>query len=129
MVQVGRKEIELGVVLPGLGVILDRANGLLTEADTADELIPVDELLDDHGEKPGPVVVVEQFLQALADVDFLPAAAVGVLEYTREPDVVDHRLPVQRKDQVPETLGVDDAGDVLLVGEHQGLGGWPVRAR
>jgi hypothetical protein len=57
----------------------------------------------------------------MAHVHVPPAAAVGVLEDTGQADVADDRVPVQREDQIAETLVVDDAGHVVLIGQDQRL--------
>jgi len=119
-VQLRREEIPLRMVLPGLGIVLDGIDHFPADAEAANELLPVNELLGDHRQESGPIVIVEQLLQALAQVHFFPAASVRVLEDARKSHVVDHRLPIEREHQIAKALGVDDAGHILLVGEHYG---------
>mgnify|MGYP001482927244 CR=1 FL=1 len=95
---------------------------LLPEAEAANEVIPLNELLDHHGEQPGAVVVVDEFLEGVADVDVVPAAAVRVLEHAGQADVLDDAMPIERELQVPQALVVDDPGNVVLVGQGDGLG-------
>src|SRR5436305_9855342 len=60
----------------------------------------------------------EQILNRATDVDVAPAAAVGILEYARQSDIVDDRLPIERVLEVAQTFIVLDARDVLLVRER-----------
>src|SRR5437879_3184324 len=75
------------VVLPRRGVIMDRQDVLLPDAEATHKLLPLDDLLDDHGPEPRVLVVVKEVLGRPADEDVLPAAAVRVLEYAGKPDV------------------------------------------
>ena len=90
------------VVAPLARVVLDRQDVVLAEAEAADELVPLDKLLEHHREQPRVVVVVDQLLLRLAHVDLLPAAAVGVLQHAREADVLHDPVPVERVRQVPQ---------------------------
>ncbi len=101
---------------------MDRQDVALPDAEAAYELVPLDELLDDHGPETRVIVVVQQLLGRPADEDVLPAAAVRVLENARKPDVPQYCVPVEREHQVAETLLVADPRDVLLVRQHDGLG-------
>src|SRR5207249_7074759 len=92
---------------------MDRQYVLLPDAEAAHKLLPLDELLDDHGPEPRVIVVVQQLFGRPADEDVLPATAVRVLENAGKPDVPQHRVPVEREHQVTETLCVTDPGDVL----------------
>src|SRR3954464_11733604 len=71
----------------------------------------------------------EQILNRAADVDVAPAAAVGVLEDARQPDIVDDRLPIERVLEVSQTLIVLDARDVLFVGGRDGARTRDAKAR
>src|SRR5690242_5576332 len=84
-------------------------------------MLPLDELLHDHGEQAGVVVVVDQLVERVADVDLFPAAAVGVFEHTGQANIVYDGLPVHPF-KVAQAVGVDDAGDVVFVGQGNGLG-------
>src|SRR5687768_17196005 len=58
----------------------------------------------------------------MADVDLLPAAAVGVFEYDREPaKVFDMLLPGDGIHQVAQTLIVDNTGNVFFIGKDNSL--------
>ncbi len=57
----------------------------------------------------------------MADVHLLPASSMGVLQDAGETDVLHQGVPVERELQVAQGFGVDDAGDVLLVGQQHGL--------
>ena len=70
-------------------VVRHRQHFFLAQAQAADVLVPVDELLHDHRQQAGLVVVADQLFLRVADVDALPAAAVGVLQDARQADVVD----------------------------------------
>src|SRR5579859_2789529 len=48
-----REVVVLDVILALARVVLDRQDLVLAETDAADELVPVDELLHDHGEQAG----------------------------------------------------------------------------
>src|SRR5437879_13664420 len=100
---------------------MDRRDVLLPDAEAAHKLLPLDELLDDHGPEPRVIVVVQQLFGRPADEDVLPAAAVRVLEYAGKPDVPQRRVPVEREDQVAEALLVTDPRDLLLVRPHNRL--------
>ena len=120
--QLGRQVIVLDEVAALLRIVLHRQHVLLAEAQAADELIPLDELLHDHRQQARLVVVVDQLVERAADVHVLPAAAVRVLEDARHADVVDDRLPVERILEVAQALVVLDARDVLLVRQRHRLG-------
>ena len=92
------------------------------DADTADVVVPGDELLQDHRLQAGLVVGGDQLLQGIDDVDVLPATTSVRFQHRRQACVADDRLPVKRVLQVPERAFVVDLRDVLLVGQHHGLG-------
>ena len=90
------------MVFAFLGIVLDWENMLASNADAAHELVPRDELLDDHREHATVVVVVDQLLERVADIYIAPAAAVRVLEDARQANVGDDAVPVERIDQVAQ---------------------------
>ena len=68
--ELGRQMLVLDEVLAlACGSYFIGSTSSLPEAQAADELVPLDELLHDHREQAGRVVVVDQLLQRAADVD------------------------------------------------------------
>ncbi len=104
-----------------LGVILDGHDVRLPDADTAHELVELDELLEDHAERAGLVVGADQLVDGVDLVDILPAAAPRIFQNGRQPGVGDDGVPVQRVVEVAQALA-DDAFRVRLHGQHDGLG-------
>ena len=94
---------------------------LAPDADAADVVVPVDELLQDHRLEPGLVVGRDELLDRVDDEHVLPAAARVGLQHRRQARVADQRLPVQRELEVAERPLLVDVGDVLLVGQHDRL--------
>ena len=103
---------------PRARVVADREDLVLTETDATHEVVEVDELLQDHREEAGLVVMQDQLFLGPADVDLLPAAAMRVLEDAGQADVLEDAVPVERVLQVAQRFARHDAGDVVLVGQE-----------
>ena len=97
------------MILAFLGIVLDGLHHFLAQADAADKVITLDELLHDHGKQARFVVGLEQLLHGVADVDILPAAAVVRFEKGGKADIIDNRFPIDRELKVTKRF----AGDVF----------------
>src|SRR5690349_24887498 len=83
-------------------------------------MIPLYELLDDHRQLAGGVVMREEIVEGAADVDVAPAAAMGIFQYAGKTYVINDAVPVDGVFEISQTLIVLDAGDVFLVRQRDG---------
>ena len=102
-------------------VVPDRQDVLAADADAADVVVPIDELLEDHRLRSGLVERGDQLLDGVDDEHVLPAPTGVGLEHGRHARVRNDVLPVQRELKVAQRPDVVDVRDVLLVGQHDGL--------
>ena len=58
----------------------------------------------------------------MANEHVRPAAAKSIFDDAGKAGIVNHSLPVQWIDQVAQALAVDNAGDVVFVGQDHRLG-------
>src|SRR5690348_8363783 len=83
-------------------------------------MIPLDELLDDHRQLAGGVVMREEIVEGAADVHVAPSTAMGIFQYAGETHVINDAVPVDGVFEISQTLIVLDAGDVFLVRQRDG---------
>ena len=116
------------MIAPLSGVISDRHDVLLADADATHKLIPLDKFLQHHAKRAGLVIGPDQFFDGVHLVDILPTAAPGIFENRRQPHIVDNDSPIERIDQIAQALA-DHAFDILFRGQHDGFGRGQPQAR
>src|SRR2546425_88431 len=79
----------------------------LAEAEAADVLLELDELLQHHAVRSGAVVGREQLFLVVDLIDVLPATPEERLQDGGTPDIVQQRVPVNRVFQIAQGLGSD----------------------
>src|SRR3989441_9750864 len=79
----------------------------LAEAEAADVLLELDELLQHHAVRSGAVVGLEQLFLVVDLIDVLPATPEERLQDGGTPDIVQQRVPLNRVFQIAQGLGSD----------------------
>src|SRR5712692_1246560 len=103
-------------------IIFDRQNIFLSQADTADVLLPLHKFLHNYRFQAKLVIVVQQFLYSVTDIHVLSTASQSVFQDTGKANIVDDALPVQRVDEVTQALVMHDARDVIFVWQDERFG-------
>ena len=120
LIHLGGKIVGFDHMKSLFGVILDGHDRLPPNADTAYELIPFDEFLQDHAACARLVVGLDQLVDCIDLVYMMPAVPC-ILENGRLSDIVEKRVPVERIGQIAEAF-IDHAFRVFLHWEHSGSG-------
>src|SRR5262249_8293194 len=114
LAEFGAQVLVFNVIFAFVRVVFDRQHFLLPQADAADVLLPLDELLNDDGAQAKAIVILEHFLQGVTNENILPTASKGIFQHTGKTNVVNNTLPVEGVDQVAQAFSVDDTGDIFF---------------